>query len=363
MSKPHRSILAAVTCLTVLSRTSALAQSVLDRTPNLSGGWVARPGVIQFNFLHRFERSDAPERKVSNFPTFLLAGGLPWHTMVGFYYSTNSTLVPLYPNEWEFFGRIRPISQDNGAPLDVAGQVGYNLAAEGLDGEISVARRFGPVRPIAVLRILKDPNADGADVAVGGGAVVRLFRYLALAGDVASVTERDPGEKVAWSAGLQIGIPSTPHTLSLHASNASTVTLEGASRGGDQTRYGFEFTIPFTLARYFGRRAKPAAAPADTTAPAAPARPGGAPAPAANVVHTTMRSLAFTTSKLEVAAGTVIEWKNEDELAHTVTANDKSFDSGTIEAGAVWRHTFDRPGSYPYLCTLHPFMKGTVVVR
>ena len=351
MSKPHRSIVAAVTCLTVLSRTGALAQSVLDRTPNLSGGWVARQGVIQFNFLHRFERSDAPERKVSNFPTFILAGGLPWHTMVGFYYSTNSTLVPLYPNEWEFFGRVRPISQDDGGPLDVAGQVGYNLAADGLDGEISLARRFGPVRPIAVLRILKNPNADGTDVAVGGGAVVRLFRYLALAGDVASVTERDPGEKVAWSAGLQIGIPSSPHSLSLHASNASTVTLEGASRGGDHTRYGFEFTIPFTLARYFGRKTKPAAAPAAT------------PAPVGNVVHTTMLNLAFTSAKLEVPAGTTVEWKNEDQVPHTVTANDKSFDSGTIDADGVWRHKFDRPGTYAYICTLHPFMNGTVIVR
>jgi plastocyanin len=351
MSRLHRSILVAITCFAVFGRSNALAQSVLDRSPNLSGGWVARLGVIQFNFLHRFMRSSAPERKVSNFPTFLLAGGLPGNAMVGFYYSTNSTLVPLYPNEWEFFGRVRLISQDNGAPLDVAGQVGYNLAADGLDGEITAARRFGPVRPIAVIRLLKDPNADGTDVAVGGGAVLRLGRYLALAGDVASVTDRDPGEKVAWSAGLQIGIPHTPHSLSLHASNASTVTLEGASRGGDETRYGFEFTIPFTLARYFGGRAKPAAAPAAT------------PAPAGNVVHATMHNLAFTTPNLEVPAGTTVEWKNEDEVTHTVTANDKSFDSGTMDAGAVWRHTFDRPGSYAYFCTLHPFMKATVVVR
>jgi len=362
MSKPHRSILAAAICFLVSSRSSVLAQSVLDRSPNLSGGWVARTGVIQFNFLHRFMRGDAPERKVSNFPTFIVAGGLPGHTMVGFYYSTNSTLAPLYPNEWEFFGRVKPISQDAGAPLDVAGQIGYNLAARGPDGEISLARRFGPVRPIAVLRILKDPNQDRAQAAVGGGAVLRVWRYLALAGDVASLTDRNAaaGEKVAWSAGLQIGIPNTPHTLSLQATNTNTATLEGASRGADQTRYGFEFTIPITLARYFGRRAKPAAAPADTTARAAPT---GAPAAAGKVVHAVMQNLAFTTPKLEIAAGTAVEWKNEDQVAHTVTANDKSFDSGTIEAGAVWRHTFDRPGSYPYFCTLHPFMTGTVVVR
>jgi len=326
---------------------------VLDRPPNLSGGWVARTGVIQFNFLHRFMRGDAPEHKISNFPTFILAGGLPGRSMVGFYYSTNSTLAPLYPNEWEFFGRVNPIAQENGAPLDLAGQVGYNLAAKGFDGEVSFARRVGPLRPIAVVRVLKDPDADRTQFAVGGGTTLRLTRYLALAGDVASLTDRDAaeGEKVAWSAGLQIGIPHTPHSLSLHASNTNTATLEGASRGGDQVRYGFEFTIPFTLARYFGRRAKPAP-------PAA-----AAPAPEARVVHAAMRSLAFTTSKLDVAVGTTVEWKNEDEVPHTVTATDRSFDSGAIEAGATWQHTFDRAGSYAYYCTLHPFMRATVVVR
>src|SRR5882724_10284619 len=153
MSRPHRSILAAATCFAVLGHSSVLAQSVLDRSPNLSGGWVVRPGTIQFNFLHRFMRGGAPERKVSNFPTFLLAGGLPWHTMVGFYYSTNSTLVPLYPNEWEFFGRIRPISQDHaGPPLWSGAPYRRGTATQGAqrrwDGRCRGGRR-GPA-PVAL---------------------------------------------------------------------------------------------------------------------------------------------------------------------------------------------------------------------
>jgi plastocyanin len=356
-SGARRAIVGAGICLVGLRASGAVAQSVLDRTPNLSGGWVARPGVVQFNFLHRFMRSDAPERKVSNFPTFILAAGLPGRTMVGFYYSTNSTLAPAYPNEWEFFGRIKALSQGKGAPLDVAGQVGYNLAARGLDGEISLARQVGPFRPIAVVRALKDPDEGGGQIAVGGGLTLRIFRYLALAGDVASLTDRDAaaGEKVAWSAGLQIGIPRTPHSLSLHATNVNTATLEGASRGDDEVRYGFEFTIPFTLARYFGRRPRPSP-PAAAPAQAAPGQPG-------KVLRTEMRNNAFTAPKLEVAAGTTIEWTNQDEVPHTVTADDKSFDSGAMEANGAFRHTFDRAGTYPYTCTLHPFMKGTVVVR
>jgi plastocyanin len=340
--------------LAIIPQRAASAQSLLDRPPNLSGSWIVSPGTVQFNFLHRFMRSGAPIRKVSNFPTFVLAVGLPSRFIVGFYYATNSTLVPLYPNEWEFFGRIRPLSQDNGAPVDLGGQVGYNLAVRGLDGEVSLARRFGAVRAISVVRVLKNPDESGkAQVALGGGATLRLMRHLALAGDVASLTRRDParGEKVAWSVGLHLAIPNTPHTLSLQASNANTATLEGASRGGDQVRYGFEFTIPFTLARYFGRRNPPTAPPTKT------------PAVEGQLFKTTMRHLAYTPSNIEVAAGTTITWKNEDQVSHTVTADDTSLDSGVIESDGSWSHLFDSSGTYTYHCTLHPFMKGKVVVR
>ena len=72
-------------------------------------------------------------------PTFRPSSSAPGcrkHTQVGFLYSTNSTLTPNYPNEWEFYGRWLPLSQDRGAALDLGGQVGYNLSVKGLDGEI-----------------------------------------------------------------------------------------------------------------------------------------------------------------------------------------------------------------------------------
>src|SRR6185436_6019550 len=67
-----------------------------------------------------------------------------------------------------------------------------------------------------------------------------------------TLLDRSATEKVAWSAGLQIRIPTTPHSLSLHVTNTNTATLEGSSRGGDKVRGGFEFTIPLTLSRWFG---------------------------------------------------------------------------------------------------------------
>ena len=335
-----------------LSAGPLAAQSVLERSPNLSGGWVAPQGVVQFDFVHRFDASPAPERKVTSFPSFVLAAGLPHRTMLGFVYSTNSTLVSRYPNEWEFFAQAAPMLQSAGRPLDIGVEVGYSLAAEGVVGELSLARRAGPVRLLAVGRLLTEPDGDGTDGAVGGGAVVRLGRWIALAGDVTSVIDRAPGEEVAWSAGLQLGLPHTPHTLSLQASNAIGISLESASRGTSQTLYGFEFTIPITLKRYVGGGKSP-------TDPAG-AVVSGASAGSRAVIH--IKNLAYGKGSLTIKAGTTVEWVNDDPLAHTVVAADSTFDSGLIEPGATWRHLFTVPGTYAYSCRPHPFMKGTITV-
>jgi plastocyanin len=343
--------------LGVLLGRAAGAQTVLDRTPNLAGAWVGAVGVLHFNFLHRFSVSSAPERKVTSTPTFLLAAGLPERTLLGVHYATNSELSPRYPNEWEFFGRFAPLDQELGSPVDAAAQVGYNLAAEGLDGELSVARREGPVRMLAAVRLLSEPrDDDGADVALAAGAALRLTRGIGLSADVATPTDRAAGERVAWSAGVNLAIPHTPHTLSLHATNTNNATLQSSSRGTGETRYGFEFTIPVTLSRYFG-----GGRPARSPSPDAPPR---AAAPAGrDTVTAEVRDFMFRPARLEVAAGTTIIWTNGGQVIHTVTAEDGSFDSGPIESGQRWARVFSTPGRFPFHCTPHPFMRGEIVVR
>jgi plastocyanin len=373
------------------------AQSLLDRSPNVSGDWTGAPGTVYSHFVHRFTASDAPERKVSNVPTFLLAAGLPKRFMAGFNYSTNSSLAPRFPNEWELFARWLPVSQDFGAPLDLGGQVGYNNASDGVDAEISAARRVGIVRVIAAGRALS--GVEGSTrFAVAGGATLRLNQYVALAGDIGSLVDRDSAERVAWSAGLHFAIPLTPHTVSLHATNAMITTLQGASRGTSDVRYGFEFTIPLTLRRYFGKRASaeepvdsvppltiapvvtPAPAIRDTIpevqapppqsipAPVAPVVQDTAKAPAprkppARVVKTGIRNVSYLQPRLQVTVGTTIEWTNNDPMPHSVTATDRSFNSGLINPGKTYRHTFTKAGTFSFFCMPHPFMKGTVVVR
>jgi plastocyanin len=346
-----------------MTAREGVAQTVLDRTPNLAGSWVGPPGVLHFNFVHRFSISPAPERKVTSTPTFLFAAGLPARTLLGVHYATNSELSPRYPNEWEFFGRMAPLDQEAGAPIDASAQIGYNLAAEGLDGEAAVARRQGPLRVLAALRVLADPGpSGGTDVALASGVVIRLTRGVAISADVASPTERAPGEKVAWGAGLNLAIPHTPHTLSLHATNVNNATLQSASRGTDKTRYGFEFTIPLTLSRYFGGGG-PRPGPGAPLPP--PARERGVDTTAAGgkVISAGIQDFLFRPGRLEIPAGTTIVWINNGQVVHTVSAQDGSFESGPIEPGARRSITFSHPGTYAFHCTPHPFMRGVIVVR
>jgi plastocyanin len=283
---------------------------------------------------------------VTNSPTFLLSYQLPLPLLIGFNYATSSDVGGAFPNEWEAFGRY--------ARSGVAVQAGYNQAAASGDAELTVARSVGRLRLMAVGRFLSNGyHSDTTRYAVGGGATLRLSRWFALAGDITSLLDRRAGEEAAWGAGLQIAIPYSPHSLSLQVTNTNTATLQGVSRGLDRVRGGFEFTIPFTLSRYFGRRGKAA----DTTA-ANKAAGGGEGATKAE-----MRTMTFAPKRLEIVGGTSVTWTNNDQLVHTITADDGSWDSGPIEPGKSWTHTFAQPGDYAYHCTPHPFMKAVVSVR
>lgn len=97
---------------------------------------------------------------------------------------------------------------------------------------------------------------------------------------------------------------------------------------------------------------------ASATAPASsPAGGGGAD-------RIDIKNFAFNPSSLTVAPGAVVTVTNSDSTTHTVTATGaKAFDTGGVSPGKTT--TFTAPtkaGSYPYICTIHPFMKGTLTV-
>lgn len=94
-------------------------------------------------------------------------------------------------------------------------------------------------------------------------------------------------------------------------------------------------------------------------APAAAAPAGTTPAGTAVQI----KDDAFSPQTLTVVAGQTVAFTNNDDDAHTVTATDGSFDSKGLDTNGVWRHAFAKPGVYAYFCELHPFMKGTIVVK
>jgi plastocyanin len=91
---------------------------------------------------------------------------------------------------------------------------------------------------------------------------------------------------------------------------------------------------------------------------------GSFPVDAAAATHTVvMEGVAVAPNVVTVARGDTIVWVNKDPFPHTATAQDKSFDSKEIAPGKSWRFTAKKSGTFPYVCTLHPSMKGTLIVK
>lgn len=76
-----------------------------------------------------------------------------------------------------------------------------------------------------------------------------------------------------------------------------------------------------------------------------------------------IKDFAYVQPTITVPVGTTVKFVNDDGEAHTVTAVDKSFDSTGLDTGNAWTYKFTKPGRYAYFCALHPYMKGTVVVK
>ena len=80
-------------------------------------------------------------------------------------------------------------------------------------------------------------------------------------------------------------------------------------------------------------------------------------------VHTVViQGVKCEPEALTVERGDVVVWVNKDPFPHTVTASG-AFDSHSIAAGRSWKYLARKAGDYPYTCTLHPNMKGTLRVK
>jgi hypothetical protein len=247
----------AVTVLLPSWFSGLAAQGVVSRSPNLTDGWVTSTGTIQFNFNHRFWVLDTQQgHSVQNTPSFLFGVPLPGRLLLGTQYASNSQAARKN-SEWEAFVRWAP--EASLGPLTWALTGAYNGAAESADGELSVRLPIGlpessPIDSIGVLgagRFFADAYNDGeSGWFAGGGLVLHFGEGFSIAGDAGQASVDGETATEVWGAALQFRIPVSPHTVSLMATNARTGTLQGSSFGR-RTVWGFEFTIPISLDRYF----------------------------------------------------------------------------------------------------------------
>ena len=104
---------------------------------------------------------------------------------------------------------------------------------------------------------------------------------------------------------------------------------------------------------------------ADTKAPEGEApedepTPGGQEASKSEKVD--IVEFTYQPDPVVVSTNGKVIWQNQDTAPHTATADDGSFDTGTIEKGKIGSETFKEPGTYAYFCEIHPTMRGTVEV-
>ncbi len=89
---------------------------------------------------------------------------------------------------------------------------------------------------------------------------------------------------------------------------------------------------------------------------------GNAPVAPAGPDAVNIDGFAFAPATLTVKAGTTVTWTNKDEDPHTVVADGGAFRSQVLGNGGSFSFTFPAAGTFEYVCSIHPFMHGTVVV-
>jgi plastocyanin len=115
--------------------------------------------------------------------------------------------------------------------------------------------------------------------------------------------------------------------------------------------------------REFRTESPPKQLPNQTAGEVAPVASHGGDA-ARVAAQVTIQTLKYSPETIEIKRGETVEWQNNDLTPHTVTSQSgNELNSGSVEPDATWSHTFSQPGTFPYYCTFHTEMKGTVIVK
>jgi plastocyanin len=135
-----------------------------------------------------------------------------------------------------------------------------------------------------------------------------------------------------------------------------TVLLAACGGGGGSTANTDPATTPTTIAN---------TPPANTSSVTPTPTPRQAPVPGSTVVVLitigSNGSFSFSPASLTITVGAAVIWKNMSSVPHTITSDDgQTFDSGNIPPGGSYQFKFTTPGSFPYHCNIHPYMRATI---
>jgi amicyanin len=158
----------------------------------------------------------------------------------------------------------------------------------------------------------------------------------------------------SWRAAAAVAAVGTTLLVAACGNSTSSTAASGAITPADGR----------PLAGFPGTSASPSLLP--TAMPSdMPGIPASAPATSAAPVtanSVSIRNFAFGPQVVAIKAGTTVHWMNQDSEAHTVTSDTGTFNSPVLQPNSGYSFTFNKPGTYTYHCTIHPFMTGKVVV-
>jgi plastocyanin len=76
-----------------------------------------------------------------------------------------------------------------------------------------------------------------------------------------------------------------------------------------------------------------------------------------------VRLFQYQPTRIQIAPGTTVTWTNEDDIYHSITAENATFEAPLDGKGTKFSFTFARPGSYAYYCDRHEHMRGEIEVQ
>jgi amicyanin len=89
---------------------------------------------------------------------------------------------------------------------------------------------------------------------------------------------------------------------------------------------------------------------------------GNAASPAVATTAVKLTNFAFSPATAQVKVGATVVWTNDDSVQHDVRFDNGGISSNVLDHDDTFSHTFTKPGTYHYICSIHPFMHGTVIV-